>query len=105
MQAVQSANHQGDNLFGVCAAIGEDLGFNPLYLRVTFGVALLWNPVAVLGAYAFMGVAVLASRLIFPKKSRKAPAQAETPVVALAHESAPVERVAELRELELAEAA
>lgn len=105
MQAVQSEDHQGDNLFGVCAAIGEDLGFNPLYLRITFGVLLLWNPVAVLGTYAFLGVAVLISRLLFPKKSRKAAAKAAAPVVAIERAPAPAEPVAEVRELELAEAA
>lgn len=105
MQAVQSEDHQGDNLFGVCAAIGEDLGFNPLYLRITFGVLLLWNPVAVLGTYAFLGVAVLISRLLFPKKSRKAAVKGAAPVVAIERAPAPAEPVAEVRELELAEAA
>ena len=70
-----------ENLFGVCAAIGEDLGFNPLWLRIALGVGVLFNPVAVAIAYGWMALAVLASRLIFPKRRAKAVAKAE-PVAA-----------------------
>lgn len=50
-----------DNLFGVCHAIGRAFGFNPLYLRLMFMLAMLMNfPLAALG-YALSGVAVLAS--------------------------------------------
>ena len=61
-----------DTFFGVCEAIGEDFGFNPLFLRVAFGVSVLWNPVAVLVAYFGLGVIVLASRLLFPNPKRSA---------------------------------
>lgn len=59
-----------DTFLGVCEAIGEDFGFNPLFLRVAFGVSVLWNPVAVLVAYLGLGVIVLASRLLFPNPKR-----------------------------------
>ena len=49
---------------GVCEGLGEDFGFNPLYLRVAFAVPLIWNPLATLGAYAAVGLVVLASRLL-----------------------------------------
>ena len=51
-----------DTLFGVCEALGEDFGFNPLYLRVTLAVGLLWNPVAVIAFYAAAGALVALSR-------------------------------------------
>jgi phage shock protein PspC (stress-responsive transcriptional regulator) len=60
------AKHE-DNLFGVCAAIGEDFGFNPLWLRIAFACGLLFSLEGVLAAYAALGLVVLASRLIAPK--------------------------------------
>ena len=61
-----------DNLFGVCAALGEDFGFDPLWLRLGFAVALLFNLEAVLLTYLALGVLVAASRLLFPNR-RPAP--------------------------------
>lgn len=55
-----------DTLFGVCHALGEDFGFNPNYLRVTLGVLLIWNPVAVIGTYLALALAMTAMRLIVP---------------------------------------
>jgi phage shock protein PspC (stress-responsive transcriptional regulator) len=65
-------------LLGVCEALGEDFGFNPLFLRIPLAVLLLWNPTAVVGAYVVMGLLVLASRLAIPDRSRSE-ALAETP--------------------------
>jgi len=65
------------NLFGVCAALGHDFGFNPLFLRLAFGVALLWNPEAVIIAYAFAGLFVLASHWLFPGSREPQPRQLE----------------------------
>ena len=45
-----------DHLFGVCAALGEDFGFNPLWLRIGFAVALLFDLEHVLMAYAALGL-------------------------------------------------
>ncbi len=59
-----------DNLFGVCAALGEDFGFNPLWLRLGFAVALLFSLEKVLLTYAALGVLVLVSRLLFPNRAR-----------------------------------
>jgi phage shock protein PspC (stress-responsive transcriptional regulator) len=53
-----------DTFFGVCEAIGEDFRFNPNFLRVTLGAGLLWNPLAMIGTYAALGVVVLVSRLL-----------------------------------------
>ena len=69
-----------DTFFGVCQGIGDDFGFNPLWLRVVLSVLLLWNPQAVIGAYFALGAAVLLSRLIFPNP--RAQPVAEAPAAA-----------------------
>lgn len=80
----QSLITRDDTLFGVCAALGEDLGFNPNYLRITFGVLLLWNPTVVVGAYVAAGAVVLLSRLLFPipRAAAHQPAGADPAVLA-----------------------
>jgi phage shock protein C len=55
-----------DTLFGVCEALGEDLGFNPLWPRIALALGLLWDPLAMIYAYLGLAVIVLATRLIFP---------------------------------------
>ena len=55
-----------DTFLGICEALGEDFHFNPLYLRVTLGVLLLWNPAIVVGSYLAAGVAVAVSRFVSP---------------------------------------
>ena len=54
-------------ILGVCEAIGEDFGFNPIWLRVPFAASVLFSPMMAIGAYLALGVLVLASRLLFPK--------------------------------------
>lgn len=54
-------------ILGVCEAIGEDFGFNPVLLRVPFAAGVLWSPTIVLAIYLALGAIVLASRLIFPR--------------------------------------
>jgi phage shock protein C len=67
MQASQpSPLARDDTLLGICHALGEDIGFNPVYLRVTLAVMLLWNPTIVVGAYAGLGILVLLTRWIAP---------------------------------------
>ncbi|TMJ11209.1 MAG: PspC domain-containing protein [Alphaproteobacteria bacterium] len=70
-----------DTMFGVCQAIGEDFGFNPIYLRLIFGGLLLWNPVAVIAAYAVLGAVVGLSRLA---------GRTRRPVAAVEPETVPV---------------
>lgn len=57
-----------DSLFGVCAAIGADFGFNPLWLRIAFASALLFSLEGVIAAYAALGLVVLVSRLVAPSR-------------------------------------
>ena len=66
-----------DTFLGVCEALGEDFRFNPLLLRVAFGVSLLYSPLLSLGTYVALGAVVLISRLISPNPRRpKVPAAA-----------------------------
>jgi len=55
-------------IFGVCEAIGEDFGFNPVLLRVPFAAMVLWSPTVAIGSYLALGLVVLASRLLFPER-------------------------------------
>lgn len=69
-----------DTFLGVCQAIGDDFGFNPIFLRLAFALPLLYAPVATLAAYFGLGLVVLASRLLSPNpKARKAEAEAPAP--------------------------
>lgn len=67
-----------DTFFGVCAGVGEDLGFNPDWLRIAFAALLFFNPLIAVEAYAALGAVVLATRLVFraPKPAAAAPAVA-----------------------------
>ena len=63
----QSLLSREDTLLGVCQAIGDDFGINPLYLRIAFAIPVLWNPAIVFAAYLAVGALVLVSRLVFPR--------------------------------------
>src|SRR6476646_6936967 len=54
-------------IFGVCEAIGDDFGFNPVLLRVPFAATVLWSPLWAIVGYLALGVVVLGSRMLFPK--------------------------------------
>jgi phage shock protein PspC (stress-responsive transcriptional regulator) len=69
-------------LFGVCEAIGEDLGFNPLFLRIPLAALLLWNPIAVIATYAGLGALVLLTRWVAPNPAAAARVVAEQPAPA-----------------------
>jgi hypothetical protein len=70
-----------DTLLGICQAIGEDFGFNPLWLRMAFGVSLLASPTVVIGTYLGLGVLIAISRLLFPNPRRR-PTEARSETVA-----------------------
>jgi len=52
-----------DNLFGICHALGETFGFNPLFLRIALLIAVMVNAEATLIAYFTAGIAVLVAKL------------------------------------------
>ncbi len=60
-QTASAAAHR-DNLFGICHALGETFGFNPLYLRLLLLVGIMLDAKLALLAYVVAGVAVLIAK-------------------------------------------
>lgn len=61
-------------IFGVCEGLGDDFGFNPIFVRVPLAAMVLWSPLIAIGAYFGLGAVVFASRLLFPRpKAVEAP--------------------------------
>lgn len=81
MQNVQNVAHEAeieesarpDKLFGICEAVGEQLGFNPIYLRVALIGLLFFGPLYMVGAYVALGIVVGIAHLVFPKPGSFAP--------------------------------
>lgn len=79
-----------DTFFGICEALGQDFGFNPLWLRMAFIAPIFFFPVQVFAAYFGLGAIVLASRLLFPAKAAaQAPALTTVEQVASPAEQTP----------------
>src|SRR5687767_9376299 len=57
-------------ILGVCEAIGEDFGFNPIFLRVPLGATVVFSPTMAIAGYFALGLIVLVSRLLFPKPKK-----------------------------------
>ena len=55
---------QRDNLFGICHAIGEAFGFDPIYLRLIVVLGLLLNFELTLLLYFGAGLAVFLANLL-----------------------------------------
>jgi phage shock protein PspC (stress-responsive transcriptional regulator) len=92
MQAAAPTNLivRDDTLLGICQALGDDFGFNPLFLRVALAAGLLWNPLAMVAIYLGAGAIVLVSRLLAPDSRRPAAAEpAEAAEAAAAPEAGP----------------
>lgn len=66
---------RGDTLLGVCEAVGQDLGFNPTWLRIAFAMLLMWNPEVVVAAYLGLGVVVAITRWLLADRASKAATQ------------------------------
>ena len=77
--AQPSQDQPSQNMFGICAAVGEDFGFNPVWLRIALGFGLLFNLEYVIGAYVALGVIVVVSRWLSPNP-RVRPAAQVTPL-------------------------
>jgi phage shock protein PspC (stress-responsive transcriptional regulator) len=70
-------------ILGVCEAIGEDFGFNPVFLRIPFAASVMWNPLIAIAAYFGLGAVVFASRMLFPKtKTASGDVAIERPIAA-----------------------
>jgi phage shock protein PspC (stress-responsive transcriptional regulator) len=93
MQASQPSLIARDHtILGVCEALGEDFGFNPLWLRAAFALPMIWAPLTTVAVYLAAGVIVLLSRLLSPNPRRAAaletwaPAEAQHAPVAAGQE-------------------
>ncbi len=67
--------HKPDNLLGICHALGETFGFNPLFLRLALLVGVMVDAELALSAYAVAGVAVVTAHVatrFVGRSSRKA---------------------------------
>ena len=58
---------RNDTILGVCEAIGQDFGFNALWLRLLFIAPLFVQPMLTVGVYLALGLVVAASRYAFPR--------------------------------------
>ncbi len=84
-----------DNLLGICHAIGEDFGFNPIFLRIPLAMGIIVSAKWTLIAYAAMGLVVLASRLLVRKpKASKLNIAPVTESVAARSEAQSIEELA-----------
>ena len=92
----QPAPAPKDNLLGICNALGEDFGFNPLWLRLALGAGFVIQPVAIVVGYLSLGLIVLVSRLAFPDPRH---------IVAAVPATGPVEPAEPQPEIEYAKAA
>ena len=73
MQETQAALPLRDHtVLGVCEGLGEDFGFNPLWLRLLLASFLIWKPVEVIAVYFALGLLVMISRLLVPSRRRTA---------------------------------
>jgi phage shock protein C len=62
-------------ILGVCEALGEDFGFNPVFLRIPLAESVIWSTMIAFGTYFALGAVVLVSRLLFPKPKAAAVAK------------------------------
>lgn len=71
---------RNDTILGVCEALGDDLGFNPMFLRVPLAAGIIFAPVAMVVIYLALGALVFASRTFFPDRlERTAEAHVQAP--------------------------
>lgn len=63
---------QADNLLGICHALGETFGFNPLFLRIALLIAVMINAEATLITYLVAGIAVAIAKLATRRSGHRA---------------------------------
>lgn len=60
---------RSDTILGVCEGIGQDLGFNPLYLRLVFAGLFYFSPLMVIGSYLALGAGLALARWLYPVRA------------------------------------
>ena len=68
---------RGDTFFGVCEALGEDLGIHSNWLRLGFAGIFFLAPVAVVTGYLALGVIIALTRRLVPNPVRPRSVQIE----------------------------
>lgn len=66
MHAQENLLTRDDTFFGICQGLGEDLGFNPQWLRIALAIGSFFDPLAVIALYAALGAVVAVARFTFP---------------------------------------
>jgi phage shock protein PspC (stress-responsive transcriptional regulator) len=64
---------RNDTILGVCEAIGQEFGFNPLWLRLAFIPPLFFSITMTVAAYLGLGLIVAATRWLAADKVADAP--------------------------------
>jgi phage shock protein PspC (stress-responsive transcriptional regulator) len=72
---------RNDTILGVCEALGQDLGFNPMFLRVPLAAGIIFAPLTMVGIYLALAVIVFVSRTFMPNKAQRI-ARSEAPTAA-----------------------
>ena len=80
-------------ILGVCEAVGEEFGFNPVYLRVPFAASVIYSPMMALAAYLLLGIGVLVART-FLRDVREADGEQATEVAAPANSQVELKKAA-----------
>ena len=80
---------RNDTIFGVCEGLGEDLGINPLILRLAFILPLFWFPMQLVAIYFTLGALLFVTRMLVPaRKTETSASVAKLPEPAPAREEA-----------------
>ena len=69
---------RNDTLLGVCEAMGQDLGINPLWLRIPLAAGIMFSPLGMVVTYLALGVLVLVSRSFYPDRVQKSATRAQS---------------------------
>ena len=77
----QSLIARPHTVLGVCEGVGEDLGFNPLWLRIAFASGIFFAPLFVVGLYLALGLVVAGSRWAFPVVAAATPPATAAPAL------------------------
>ena len=67
-----------DTMFGACHAMGEDFGFNPVWLRLLFALLLFFHLPIAIASYAALTLIMIAVRVLVADPA-EAEEQAEAP--------------------------
>jgi len=59
---------RNDTILGVCEAIGQDFGFNPIWLRLAFIPPMFFYATWTIAAYLALGAVVATTRYFAPNK-------------------------------------